>query len=184
MPSNKTNSATNPGRVCITLSFRLGVLLTLAMVATLLLVITDANSALAQSTATVRVSNLDKPVAGGEIIGFAKTFSQSFCTSNVTATLHQVRLHMSAHSWGTPAPVVSILRSYRSGNLGPVLHTLTNPSIDDSLDTAEDFASSGYELAANTTYWVSVFRPDDSGLIELEKRYRPLRTRRRRQAGH
>ena len=149
-------------------SFRLGVLLTLAMVATLLLVITDANSALAQSTATVRVSNLDKPVAGGEIMGFAHTFSQSFCTSNVTATLDQVRLYMSAHSWGTPAPVVSI-RSYRSGNLGPVLHTLTNPSIDDSLDTAEDFASSGYELAANTTYWVSVFRPDDSGLIELGK---------------
>ena len=147
---------------------RLGVLLTLAMVATLLLVITDANSALAQSTATVRVSNLDKPVAGGEIMGFAHTFSQSFCTSNVTATLDQVRLYMSAHSWGTPAPVVSI-RSYRSGNLGPVLHTLTNPSIDDSLDTAEDFASSGYELAANTTYWVSVFRPDDSGLIELGK---------------
>ena len=168
MPSNKTNSAANPGRVCITLSFRLGVLLTLAMVATLLLVITDANSALAQSTATVRVSNLDKPVAGGEIMGFAHTFSQSFCTSNVTATLDQVRLYMSAHSWGTPAPVVSI-RSYRSGNLGPVLHTLTNPSIDDSLDTAEDFASSGYELAANTTYWVSVFRPDDSGLIELGK---------------
>ena len=168
MPSNKTNSAANPGRVCITLSFRLGVLLTLAMVATLMLVITDANSALAQSTATVRVSNLDKPVAGGEIMGFAHTFSQSFCTSNVTATLDQVRLYMSAHSWGTPAPVVSI-RSYRSGNLGPVLHTLTNPSIDDSLDTAEDFASSGYELAANTTYWVSVFRPDDSGLIELGK---------------
>ena len=101
-------------------------------------------------------------------MGFAHTFSQSFCTSNVTATLDQVRLYMSAHSWGTPAPVVSI-RSYRSGNLGPVLHTLTNPSIDDSLDTAEDFASSGYELAANTTYWVSVFRPDDSGLIELGK---------------
>ena len=138
------------------------------MVATLMLVMTGATPAQSQEIATVRVSNLDKPVAGGEIIGFAKTFSQSFCTSNVTATLHQVRLHMSAHSWGTPAPVVSI-RSYRSGNLGPVLHTLTNPSIDDSLDTAEDFASSGYELAANTTYWVSVFRPDDSGLIELGK---------------
>ena len=168
MPSNKTNSAANPGRVCITLSFRSGVLLTLAMVATLLLVIAGANPAQAQEISTVRVSNLDKPVAGGEIMGFAHTFSQSFCTSNVTATLDQVRLYMSAHSWGTPAPVVSI-RSYRSGNLGPVLHTLTNPSIDDSLDTAEDFASSGYELAANTTYWVSVFRPDDSGLIELGK---------------
>ena len=149
-------------------SFRSGVLLTLAMVATLLLVIAGANPAQSQEISTVRVSNLDKPVAGGEIIGFAHTFSQSFCTSNVTATLDQVRLYMSAHSWGTPAPVVSI-RSYRSGNLGPVLHTLTNPSIDDSLDTAEDFASSGYELAANTTYWVSVFRPDDSGLIELGK---------------
>ena len=149
-------------------SFRSGVLLTLAMVATLLLVIAGANPAQAQEISTVRVSNLDKPVAGGEIMGFAHTFAQSFCTSNVTATLDQVRLHMSAHSWGTPAPVVSI-RSYRSGNLGPVLHTLTNPSIDDSLDTAEDFASSGYELAANTTYWVSVFRPDDSGLIELGK---------------
>ena len=149
-------------------SFRSGVLLTLAMVATLLLVIAGANPAQSQEISTVRVSNLDKPVAGGEIIGFAKTFSQSFCTSNVTATLDQVRLYMSAHSWGTPAPVVSI-RSYRSGNLGPVLHTLTNPTIDDSLDTAEDFASSGYELAANTTYWVSVFRPDDSGLIELGK---------------
>ena len=144
-----------------------GVLLTLAMVATLLL-IAGANPAQSQEISTVRVSNLDKPVAGGEIMGFAHTFSQSFCTSNVTATLDQVRLYMSAHSWGTPAPVVSI-RSYRSGNLGPVLHTLTNPSIDDSLDTAEDFASSGYELAANTTYWVSVFRPDDSGLIELGK---------------
>ena len=98
-------------------SFRLGVLLTLAMVATLLLVITDANSALAQSTATVRVSNLDKPVAGGEIMGFAHTFSQSFCTSNVTATLDQVRLYMSAHSWGTPAPVVSI-RSLQVGESG------------------------------------------------------------------
>ena len=138
------------------------------MVATLLLVIASATPAQSQEISTVRVSNLDKPVAGGEIMGFAHTFSQSFCTSNVTATLDQVRLHMSAHSWGTPAPVVSI-RSYRSGNLGPVLHTLTNPSIDDSLDTAEDFASSGYELAANTTYWVSVFRPDDSGLIELGK---------------
>ena len=168
MPSNKTNSATTPGRARIALSFRLGVLLTLAMVATLILVLTSATPALSQEISTVRVSNLDKPVAGGEIIGFAKTFSQSFCTSNVTATLDQVRLYMSAHSWGTPAPVVSI-RSYRSGNLGPVLHTLTNPSIDDSLDTAEDFASSGYELAANTTYWVSVFRPDDSGLIELGK---------------
>ena len=45
MPFNKTNSAANPGRVCITLSFRSGVLLTLAMVATLLLVIAGANPA-------------------------------------------------------------------------------------------------------------------------------------------
>ena len=66
MPSNKTNSAANPGRVCITLSFRSGVLLTLAMVATLLLVIVGANPAQAQETATVRVSNMDQPIAGAE----------------------------------------------------------------------------------------------------------------------
>ena len=51
----------------------------------------------------------------------------------------------------------------RGGKPGAVLHTLTNPVIDGSKDTAEDFTSSGYELAANTTYSVSIYQPSDSG---------------------
>ena len=49
------------------------------------------------------------------------------------------------------------------GKPGAVLHTLTNPVIDGSKDTAEDFTSSGYELAANTTYSVAIYQPSDSG---------------------
>ena len=175
MPSNKTNSAANPGRVCITLSFRLGVLLTLAMVATLMLVMTDITPAGAQSTATVRVSNMDQPIAGAENLYFGQMRAQAFCTSNVPVTLDKVRMYTrSFHKRpnspgyaGTLAPSVAI-RSDVSRRPGPVLHTLTNPSsIDETFDTAEDFTSSGYELAANTTYWLTVYRPDNTGHIQF-----------------
>ena len=175
MPSNKTNSAANPGRVCITLSFRLGVLLTLAMVATLLLVIVGANPAQAQEISTVRVSNLDQPIAGAENLYFGQMRAQAFCTSNVPVTLDKVRMYTrSFHKRtnspgyaGTLAPSVAI-RSDVSRRPGPVLHTLTNPSsIDETFDTAEDFTSSGYELAANTTYWLTVYRPDNTGHIQF-----------------
>ena len=49
------------------------------------------------------------------------------------------------------------------GKPGAVLHTLTNPVIDGSKDTAEDFTSSGFELAANTTYSVAIYQPSESG---------------------
>ena len=175
MPSNKTNSAANPGRVCITLSFRSGVLLTLAMVATLLLVIAGANPAQAQEISTVRVSNMDQPIAGAENLYFGQMRAQAFCTSNVPVTLDKVRMYTrSFHKRpnspgyaGTLAPSVAI-RSDVSRRPGPVLHTLTNPSsIDETFDTAEDFTSSGYELAANTTYWLTVYRPDNTGHIQF-----------------
>ena len=175
MPSNKANSAANPGRVCTTLSFRLGVLLTLAMVATLMLVMTDITPAGAQSTATVRVSNMDQPIAGAENLYFGQMRAQAFCTSNVPVTLDKVRMYpRSFHKRpnspgyaGTLAPSVAI-RSDVSRRPGPVLHTLTNPSsIDETFDTAEDFTSSGYELAANTTYWLTVYRPDNTGHIQF-----------------
>ena len=62
-----------------------------------------------------------------------------------------------------PAPVVTIRSTDAWGKPGAVLHTLTNPVIDGSKDTAEDFTSSGYELAANTTYSVAIYQPSDSG---------------------
>ena len=64
---------------------------------------------------------------------------------------------------GDPAPVVTIRSTDAWGKPGAVLHTLTNPVIDGSKDTAEDFTSSGFELAANTTYFVAIYQPSDSG---------------------
>ena len=52
-----------------------------------------------------------------------------------------------------------------SGEPGQALHTLSSPVIDLSIDTAEDFTSCGYELAASTTYWVVIHRPPDTGHI-------------------
>ena len=67
---------------------RAGVLLTLAMVVTLVLVLTHATPALSQGTSTVGVSNLDEPAAGNTSkVGYTSTFydealSLSFCNGN------------------------------------------------------------------------------------------------------
>ena len=64
---------------------RAGVLLTLAMVVTLLFVLTHATPALSQGTSPVGVSNLDEPAAGNTSkVGYTSTFydeslSLSFC---------------------------------------------------------------------------------------------------------
>ena len=64
---------------------RAGVLLTLAMVVTLVLVLTHATPALSQGTSTVGVSNLDEPAAGHtSMVGYTSTFhaedsAVSFC---------------------------------------------------------------------------------------------------------
>ena len=67
---------------------RAGVLLTLAMVVTLVLVLTHATPALSQGTSTVGVSNLDEPAAGNTSkVGYTGTFydeasAVSFCNGN------------------------------------------------------------------------------------------------------
>ena len=67
---------------------RLGVLLTLAMVITLVLVLTHATPALSQETSTVGVSDLDEPAAGNTSkVGYTGTFHDeasavSFCNGN------------------------------------------------------------------------------------------------------
>ena len=73
-----------------------------------------------------------------------------------------------------PAPVVTIRSTRPSGRPGAVLHTLTNPVIDGSIDTAEDFTSSGYELAANTTYSVVIHRPSATGHIGFASTFSPF----------
>ena len=142
---------------------RAGVLLTLAMVVTLVFVMTHATSALSQTTDTdtVRISNLDEPSDGYVGISYDQEYAQSFCTGSVAVTLDKVRMYTKSNvsEW---APVVTI-RSDRSGEPGSVLDTLTNPLIDGSEATAADFTSGGYELTATTTYWVVVNRPRRTG---------------------
>ena len=140
---------------------RAGVLLTLAMVVTLVLGLTHATPALSQGTSTVRISNFDEPSDGYVGIIYDQEYAQSFCTGSVAVTLDKVRMYTKSNvsDW---APVVTI-RSDSSGEPGSVLDTLTNPLIDGSEATAADFTSGGYELTAATTYWVVVNRPRGTG---------------------
>ena len=171
-----------------------GVLLTLSMVVLLMLVMIHASPALSQSTGTVMVSNLGQPVptkypsiVHSEIIKYSEvaeghSFAQSFCTGSVAATLDKVRLYtISKEADRTtmfyehdPAPVVTIRSTRPSGRPGAVLHTLTNPVIDGSIDTAEDFTSSGYELAANTTYSLVIHKPRATGHIGFASTFSPF----------
>ena len=173
---------------------RVGVLLTLSMLVLLMLVMIHASPALSQSTGTVLVSNLGQPVptkypsiVHSEIIkysdiGSGHSFAQSFCTGSVAATLDKVRLYTVSKEADRntmfyqydPAPVVTIRSTRPSGRPGAVLHTLTNPVIDGSIDTAEDFTSSGYELAANTTYSLVIHKPLATGHIGFASTLSPF----------
>ena len=153
---------------------RIGVLLTLSVVAALMLVMTQATPALSQSTSTVRVTNLDQQSSVlHTTLGDEFHYAQSFCTGSVATTLDKVRLYTLSKETDPnsmfyrfdPAPVVTIRSIKASGMPGEVLHTLTNPDIDDSRDTAEDFTSSGYELAAHTSYAVVIHAPTSTGHI-------------------
>ena len=151
---------------------RIGLLLTLSMVVPLLLVMTQVTPALSEATSTAMVSNLDQPSSARyTVISPNHHYAQSFCTGSVATTLDKVRLYTISKETDPnamfyrydPAPVVTIRSTDAWGKPGAVLHTLTNPVIDGSKDTAEDFTSSGYELAANTTYSVAIYQPSDSG---------------------
>ena len=170
------------------------VLLILSVVVLLTLVMTHATPAQSQQPATVLVSNLGQPVptkypsiVHSEIIKYSDiagghSFAQSFCTGSVAATLDRVRLYTMSKEADRntmfyeddPAPVVTIRSTRPSGRPGAVLHTLTNPVIDGSIDTAEDFTSSGYELAANTTYSVVIHKPLATGHIGFASTFSPF----------
>ena len=173
---------------------RIGLLFTLSIVVLLMLVMTQATPALAQQTSTVMVSNLGQPVPTGPrgiysntlfthtSIGSDQAFAQTFCTGSVATTLDKVRIYtMSLEvDWTTdfyehdPAPVVTIRSTDPWGKPATVLHTLTNPVIDDSIDTAEGFTSSGYELAANTAYAVVIYKPVLTGHFGFRHTYSPF----------
>ena len=125
-----------------------------AVAIALLLVVSNTAPATAQSTATVMVSNLGEAEYARIWLNPGQAYAHSFHTGNTAVTLEKVRLYLSGAE-STPAVTI---RADNSGQPYRSLQALTNPSIDSSIDTYEDFTAAGYVLAANTTYWVVFHR--------------------------
>ena len=125
-----------------------------AVAIALLLVVSNTAPATAQSTATVMVSNLGEAEYSRIWLNPGQAYAHSFHTGNTAVTLEKVRLYLSGAE-STPAVTI---RADNSGEPYRSLQALTNPSIDSSIDTYEDFTATGYVLAANTTYWVVFHR--------------------------
>ena len=125
-----------------------------AVAIALLLVVSNTAPATAQSTATVMVSNLGEAEYARIWLNPGQAYAHSFHTGNTAVTLEKVRLYLSGVE-STPAVTI---RADNSGEPHRSLQALTNPSIDSSIDTYEDFTTTGYVLAANTTYWVVFHR--------------------------
>ena len=125
-----------------------------AVAIALLLVVSNTAPATAQSTATVMVSNLEEAEYARIWLNPGQAYAHSFHTGNTAVTLEKVRLYLSGAE-STPAVTI---RADNSGEPYRSLQALTNPSIDSSIDTYEDFTAAGYVLAANTTYWVVFHR--------------------------
>ena len=120
---------------------------------------------------SIRVSNLEHgPEYGPDYLALSmlagQRVAQSFCTANVGATLTRVRLWGQDHPDSDATPTLTIY-SDNYGVPGRGLHTLTTPSIDQDLETTEEFASSGFGLAPFTRYWVVVSQPGASGELRL-----------------
>ena len=125
-----------------------------AVAIALLLVVSNPAPAMAQSTATVMVSNLGEAEYARIWLNPGQAYAHSFHTGNTAVTLEKVRLYLRGAE-STPAVTI---RADNSGQPHRSLQALTNPSIDSSIDTYEDFTTTGYVLAANTTYWVVFHR--------------------------
>ena len=155
-----------------------------AMLSTPLLVIPDedetpeSSEAKGEQDTTVRqetnaiemvmASNLGEAEAGRyqrTQIGLdtGQAYAQSFTTGSTPVTLEKVRLHARGDrddEQVSRSVVVSIrANSPVPGQPGRTLHLLTTPFIDGYIATYEDFASDGFLLDANTTYWLVVHRP-------------------------
>ena len=125
-----------------------------AVAIALLLVVSNTAPATAQSTATVMVSNLGEAEYARIWLNPGQAYAHSFHTGNTAVTLEKVRLYLRGAE-STPAVTI---RADNSGQPYRSLQALTNPSIDSLISTHEDFTTTGYVLAANTTYWVVFHR--------------------------
>ena len=140
----------------------------LAVAMALVLVASNIAPATAQSTATVMVSNLGEAPEVRQhsriIVGMGQAYAHSFHTGSTAVTLEKVRLYL--RGLGS-APAVTI-RADNSGEPGRSLQALTNPTIDSLITTHEDLTTTGYVLAADTTYWLVLHRPWGSDNIRID----------------
>ena len=140
----------------------------LAVAMALVLVVSNIAPATAQSTATVMVSNLGEAPEVRQrsriIVGMGQAYAHSFHTGSTAVTLEKVRLYL--RGLGS-APAVTI-RADNSGEPGRSLQALTNPTIDSLITTHEDLTTTGYVLAADTTYWLVLHRPWGSDNIRID----------------
>ena len=134
-----------------------------AVAIALLLVVSNTAPATAQSTATVMVSNLEEAEYARIWLNPGQAYAHSFHTGNTAVTLEKVRLHLRGAE-STPAVTI---RADNSGQPYRSLQALTNPSIDSLISTHEDFTTTGYVLAANTTYWVVFHRQWGQQALQL-----------------
>ena len=124
----------------------------------LVLVMTHASPALSQETSTVRVSNLGVEPESQIGMDNGQMNAHSFHTGDTAVTLEKVRMYARTVR-PDPPPVVTI-RADDSGQPGSTLLTLTTPTFGKSTGPIPlDFTTTGFQLAADTTYWVVVLRP-------------------------
>ena len=124
------------------------------IVMAVVLAVAGVTPAGAQSTETVRVSNLEAAETSQISLGEGQQYAQSFCTGPFAVALTKVRLATRSTSGPNPAPSVTI-RADRSGEPGQTVDTLSNPTtFDGDISTNEDFTSSGVTLEANARYWL------------------------------
>ena len=139
-----------------------------AVAMAVMLVVSNIAPATAQSTATVMVSNLGEAPEVRQhsriIVGRGQAYAHSFHTGSTAVTLEKVRLYL--RGLGS-APAVTI-RADNSGEPGRSLHALTIPTIDSLITTHEDLTTTGYVLAADTTYWLVLHRQWGSDTIRID----------------
>ena len=124
------------------------------IVMAVVLAVAGVTPAGAQSTETVRVSNLEAAETSQISLGEGQQYAQSFCTGPFAVALTKVRLATRSTSGPNPAPSVTI-RADRSGEPGQTVDTLSKPTtFDGDISTNEDFTSSGVTLEANARYWL------------------------------
>ena len=160
---------------CNGIGRRAGALLLLAVGVVVILSAQSISRVEAQSTESLRVSNLGQAVGTLISVRESQQWAQSFCTGRAASMLTKVRLHTAFMDWtfdpvhaaATSAFPAVTIRSDNAGEPDTVLHTLTNPTFDTDLDTAEDFTSGGYALLPSTRYWLTVGRPESSDRIRF-----------------